>query len=110
MYRLDVYLRVRRAVMVEGMSIRDASRVFGLESLSWMSWRVKLHLPEALEFIQPLVDGIPFPRNTVLKGGDTSVVVASRLGGQDLNRGLLHAMPHVCLYQNAGGIVRILSN
>ena len=30
MYHVDVYLRVRRAVMVEGMSIREASRVFGL--------------------------------------------------------------------------------
>ena len=30
MFRVDVYLRVRRAVMVEGMSIREASRVFGL--------------------------------------------------------------------------------
>ena len=30
MYRVDVYLWVRRAVMVEGMSIREASRVFGL--------------------------------------------------------------------------------
>ena len=30
MYRVDVYLRVRRAVMVEGMSIREASRVFGV--------------------------------------------------------------------------------
>ena len=30
MYRVDVYLRVRRAVMVEGVSIREASRVFGL--------------------------------------------------------------------------------
>ena len=30
MYEVDVYLRVRRAVMVEGMSIREASRVFGL--------------------------------------------------------------------------------
>ena len=30
MYRVDVYLRVRRAVMVEGMSIREVSRVFGL--------------------------------------------------------------------------------
>ena len=30
MYRVDVYLRVRRAVMVEGMSIRDAARTFGL--------------------------------------------------------------------------------
>ena len=29
MYQVDVYLRVRRAVMVEGMSIRDVSRVFG---------------------------------------------------------------------------------
>ena len=30
MYRVDVYLRVRRAVMVEGMSRREAARVFGL--------------------------------------------------------------------------------
>ena len=30
MYRVDVYLGVRRAVMVEGMSVREASRVFGL--------------------------------------------------------------------------------
>ena len=30
MYKVDVYLRVRRAVMVEGMSIREAARVFGL--------------------------------------------------------------------------------
>ena len=30
MYSLDVYLRIRRAVMVEGMIIREASRVFGL--------------------------------------------------------------------------------
>ena len=30
MYSVDVYLRIRRAVMVEGMSIREASRVFGL--------------------------------------------------------------------------------
>ncbi len=30
MYRVDVYLRVRRAVMVEGMSVQEAARVFGL--------------------------------------------------------------------------------
>ena len=30
MYQVDVYLRVHKAVMVEGMSIREASRVFGL--------------------------------------------------------------------------------
>ena len=30
MYPVEVYARVRRAVMVEGMSIREASRVFGL--------------------------------------------------------------------------------
>ena len=30
MYQVDVYLRIRRAVMVEGMSVREASRVFGL--------------------------------------------------------------------------------
>ena len=30
MYPVDVYLRVRRAVMVDGMSIREVSRVFGL--------------------------------------------------------------------------------
>ena len=30
MYKVDVYLRVRRAVMVEEMSIREAARTFGL--------------------------------------------------------------------------------
>ena len=30
MFQVEVYLRVRRAVMVEGMSIREASRVFNL--------------------------------------------------------------------------------
>ena len=30
MYRVDVYLRVRRAVMVDGMVMREAARVFGL--------------------------------------------------------------------------------
>ena len=30
MYSVDVYLRVRRAVMVEGMSVREAGRTFGL--------------------------------------------------------------------------------
>ena len=30
MYKVDVYLRVRRAVMVDGMSIRETSRVFGV--------------------------------------------------------------------------------
>ena len=29
-YKVDVYLRVRRAVMVEGMSMREAARVSGL--------------------------------------------------------------------------------
>ena len=30
MYKVDVYLRVRRAVMVEGMSVREAARTFVL--------------------------------------------------------------------------------
>ena len=30
MYKVDVYLRIRRPVMVEGMSIREAARTFGL--------------------------------------------------------------------------------
>ena len=30
MYVVDVYLRIRRAVMVEGVSVREASRTFGL--------------------------------------------------------------------------------
>ncbi len=30
MYKVDVYLRVRWAVMVAGMSMREAARVFGL--------------------------------------------------------------------------------
>jgi len=30
MYRVELYLRVRRACHVEGMSIREAARMFGL--------------------------------------------------------------------------------
>jgi transposase len=30
MQKVDVYLRVRRAVMAEGMSVREAYREFGL--------------------------------------------------------------------------------
>ena len=30
MYEVEMYLRVRRACMVEGVSVREASRVFGL--------------------------------------------------------------------------------
>ena len=30
MYRVDVYLRVRRTVMVEGKSVREVSREYGL--------------------------------------------------------------------------------
>ena len=30
MYHVELYLRVRRACMVDGMSVREASRVFGL--------------------------------------------------------------------------------
>ena len=31
MYRVEIYARVRRACRVEGMSTREASRVFGLD-------------------------------------------------------------------------------
>ena len=30
MYHVEIYVRIRRACMVEGMSVREASRVFGL--------------------------------------------------------------------------------
>ena len=30
MYKLEMYLRVRRACFVDGMSIREAARVFGM--------------------------------------------------------------------------------
>ena len=30
MYHVEIYVRVRRACMVEGRSVREASRVFGL--------------------------------------------------------------------------------
>ncbi len=29
MYSVELYMRVRRACMVDGMSVREASRVFG---------------------------------------------------------------------------------
>ena len=31
MYRVDLYARVRRACRVDGMSVHEASRVFGLD-------------------------------------------------------------------------------
>ena len=34
MYHVELYARVRRSVMVEGMSVREASRVFCLHSVS----------------------------------------------------------------------------
>ena len=30
MYSVELYMRIRRACMIDGMSIRQASRVFGL--------------------------------------------------------------------------------
>ncbi len=30
MYKVGIYLRVRKACFVEGMSVREAARVFGL--------------------------------------------------------------------------------
>ena len=42
MYQVESYLRVRRTVMVEGMSIREASRVFGLHRDTVMTWREAL--------------------------------------------------------------------
>ena len=32
MYKVDLYVRVRRACMVEGMSSREAARVFGVQA------------------------------------------------------------------------------
>ena len=45
MYKVDLYVRVRRACMVEGMSTREAARVFGLhrdtvrKMLEYRYWR-----------------------------------------------------------------------
>ena len=49
MYRVDLYARVRRACRVEGMSTREASRVFGLDRKTvrkmlkcfWEYWSAK---------------------------------------------------------------------
>ena len=35
MYRVDLYLRVRRAVMVEGMSMRETSHHVPMEPSIW---------------------------------------------------------------------------
>ena len=44
MFRVDVYLRVHRVVMVEGMSIREASQVFGLHRDTVCRWSAKMSL------------------------------------------------------------------
>ena len=42
MYKVDVYLRVRRAVMVEGMSMLEVSREFGVNGAEIMGhWGVE---------------------------------------------------------------------
>ena len=48
MYSVDVYLRVRRAVIVDGMSIREAARAFGLHRVpvrKMLAYSVPLGLP-----------------------------------------------------------------
>ena len=65
MYQVDVYLRVRRAVTVDGMSIREVSRVFGLPQLL----RKHLDLGDA-----------PGRANT---GDKMMTLVASALAGDD---------------------------
>ena len=47
MYRVDLYARVRRACRVEGMSTREASRVFGLELYPQVDGAVKSCWPMA---------------------------------------------------------------
>ena len=44
MYKVELYVRVRRACMVEGMSSREAARVFGLhrDTVSMVSENVRL--------------------------------------------------------------------
>ena len=61
MYRVDVYLRVRRAVMVDGMSMREAARVFGLHRDT-----VRKMLAYSLDFTQnpgKVMDDITFVRS-----------------------------------------------
>ena len=44
MYKVELYARVRRACMVEGMSTREAARVFGLhrDTVRKMPWPTRL--------------------------------------------------------------------
>ena len=57
MYSVDVYLRVRRAVMVDGMSIREAARVFGLHRDT-----VRKMLAYSVPPGYPPADSAPAPR------------------------------------------------
>ena len=42
MYPVEMYVQVRRACMVEGMSVREASRVFGLHRVSRVNYICRL--------------------------------------------------------------------
>ena len=44
MYSVEMYVQVRRACMVEGMSVREASRVFGLHHAGPRQLYLPVHL------------------------------------------------------------------
>ena len=52
-YKADVYARVRRAVQVEGMSIRQAAREFGLSRKTIR--KMQFALPPGYERKKPVV-------------------------------------------------------
>ena len=62
MYQVDVYLRVRRAVMVDGMSIREVSRVFGLHRDTVRKKKFRVRYDKIVDF-EPFSDGFGLMRD-----------------------------------------------
>ena len=62
MYQVDVYLRVRRAVMVDGMSIREVSRVFGLHRVPVRKKKFRVRYDKIVDF-EPFSDDFGLMRD-----------------------------------------------
>ena len=62
MYHVEIYVRVRRAVMVDGMSIWEVSRVFGLHRDTVRKKKFRVRYDKIVDF-EPFSDGFGLMRD-----------------------------------------------
>ena len=72
MYRVEMYARVRRACRVEGMSTREASRVFGLGRKTMLSFSVPPGYRRSMPRRRPKLDAFTGIIDQILEDDRTS--------------------------------------